>query len=162
MIRALWLISGVALVLALGCRDKRDETQTGEYAKTVPEVPPRTDQPTMDQPTMDQPTVDQPTVDITADRETYLGSMQQRLDEMDRRIQELKSSTGARAEALEQELREDRQALNQALENAKQATAENWTDAKQKVNETFGRLQTAYERAKTAFEKEGTGTENAP
>lgn len=157
MIRALWLISGVALVLALGCRDKRDETQTGEYAKTVPEVQPRADQPTAN-----QPTIDQPTVDITAERDTFLSNMQQRLDEMDRQIQALKSSAGERAEAMEQELQQDRQALNQAIENARRATAENWADTKEKVNETFGKLQTAYERAKTAFDKEGTGTENTP
>jgi uncharacterized protein YukE len=161
MNRIILLISGVALVLVLGCRD-RDEQRTGEeYGKTVEPGQPQIGQPPLGEPQVGQPQpgqphMDQPPTDITAERQAYLSDLERRRATLDREIQQFEGTAGDRAQDIRQRLDQARQALNQAIERANRATAEEWAEARQNVADAMDRLQRAYDEAAAELRRDGT------
>lgn len=148
MNRSIWMILGIAaMVMAFGCKEKKSEQVGGEeYGKTVETPDLQRQAPDLQQ---------EPAVDITAERNEYIQGVEQRLAELDHRIQELENTANERAVDLRQRLAQERQELNETLMQARQASAEEWQRTRQTLDQAMDRVQRAYDEAAAALSDSG-------
>ena len=140
------MIMALLLTVAVGCSKKETRSQTEPAADKVGE-------------TANRPQSEAPDVTSAADRDKdeWMRKAEERLNQLDREIDELaaRGSTAAHAagDATMDNLQKARSEARDALQKARGASSDAWESTKTTTADTLDRLEAAYRGAAEGLEK---------